>query len=146
MPPSPDRWPRRWASLAAWPIEAEALLSVAAVASSLLLFLIIAGSVLNGGFRALDEGVLLAMRNPLDPGDPIGPKWFEGFVRDMTALGSTGVLTLLVAAALLSAGSATAHRWIRGCFGRWPKGWKRIEKFRRRLRRWFHRDPDEPRP
>jgi uncharacterized membrane protein YbaN (DUF454 family) len=60
--------------------------------------------------------------------------------------GIQGVLTLLVAAALLSAGSATAHRWIRSRFRRWPKGWKRIEKFRRRLRRWFHRDPDEPRP
>jgi len=52
--------------------------------------------------------------------------------------GVQGILTLFVALALLSAGSATAHRWIRGWFGRWPKGWRRIEKLRRRVRRWLH--------
>ena len=60
--------------------------------------------------------------------------------------GVQGILTLFAALALLSAGSATAHRWIRGCFGRWPKGWKRVEKLRRRVRHWLHRDSHPPRP
>ena len=31
--------------------------------------------------------LLTAMRNPADLSDPIGPKWLEEFVRDITALG-----------------------------------------------------------
>jgi undecaprenyl-diphosphatase len=34
-------------------------------------------------------------RNPQDLSDPIGPRWFEEVMRDMTALGGTAVLTLL---------------------------------------------------
>jgi undecaprenyl-diphosphatase len=43
----------------------------------------------------LDHRLLLVFRNPLDVADPIGPLWFEEFVRDISALGSTGVLTWL---------------------------------------------------
>jgi undecaprenyl-diphosphatase len=82
----------------AWPIEAEVLVALSAAAAGLLVFVLIAGTVLNGGFRELDEALLLRLRNPLDTADPIGPLWFEELVRDLTALGSTGVLTLLVAA------------------------------------------------
>ena len=81
-----------------WPIEAEVLLALSATAAGLLAFLLIAGTVVNGGFRGIDEAVLLALRNPTDLSDPVGPRWFEEFVRDITALGSTGVLTLVVVA------------------------------------------------
>jgi undecaprenyl-diphosphatase len=63
-----------------------------------LAFLLIAGVVFNGGFRGVDEALLLSLRNPADISDPVGPPWFEELVRDLTALGSTAVLTLLVAA------------------------------------------------
>ncbi len=81
-----------------WPIEAEVLLALLASAAGLLAFLLIAGTVVNGGFRGIDEAVLLALRNPADLSDPVGPRWFEELVRDITALGSTGVLTLVVVA------------------------------------------------
>ncbi len=80
------------------PVEAEVLLGLAVVASGVLAFIFIAGTVLNGGFRQLDEALILALRNPADLSDPIGPAWFEEVVRDLTALGSTAVLTLVVVA------------------------------------------------
>lgn len=73
-------------------------MALSAAAAGVLAFLLIGGMVLNGGFRELDEAMLLALRNPSDLSDPIGPLWFEEVVRDMTALGSTAVLTLLVIA------------------------------------------------
>ncbi len=59
------------------------------------------------GTRAFDEWLLLALRNPLDPADPLGPPWFEETARDITALGSNGVLGLLV---LLGLGFLAAVR------------------------------------
>ncbi len=43
---------------------------------------------------ALDQTILLWFRNPADLSDPVGPTWFEEAARDVTALGSTAVLTL----------------------------------------------------
>lgn len=92
--PSPGDSPER----RSWPVEAEILLAVSAAAAGLLAFLLIAGTVLNGGFRELDETLLVALRTPGDLADPLGPAWFEELMRDITALGSTGVLTLVVIA------------------------------------------------
>ena len=40
----------------------------------------------------------MALRTPGNLADPIGPKWLEEMMRDFTALGSTGVLTVMVLA------------------------------------------------
>jgi undecaprenyl-diphosphatase len=48
-------------------------------------------------WRELDSGILLAFRNGSDPS---GPRWVEELARDITALGSFGVLTLLVSASV----------------------------------------------
>ena len=40
----------------------------------------------------------MALRTPGNLADPIGPKWVEEMMRDFTALGSTGVLALMVLA------------------------------------------------
>src|SRR5690606_6232517 len=48
-----------------------------------------------GDTHAVDEKILLAMRNPEDRSDPIGPRWAEEMGRDFTALGGTAVLTLI---------------------------------------------------
>ena len=56
--------------------------------------------VLEGDGRRFDEAVLLALRNPADPADPIGPRWLELAVRDITALGGIPVLGLLSLLAL----------------------------------------------
>lgn len=41
----------------------------------------------------IDEAMLMALRTP---GDPIGPAWLEEAARDVTALGSFTVLTILI--------------------------------------------------
>jgi undecaprenyl-diphosphatase len=59
-----------------------------------------------------DTRILLAFRTPGDTSDPIGPIWVEEAMRDITALGSTVVLVMIVAAAvfylLLARKGATA--------------------------------------
>ena len=37
----------------------------------------LAQQVMRGNTRALDEAILLALRNPTDPSEPISPRWFE---------------------------------------------------------------------
>lgn len=54
--------------------------------------------VLEGDARHYDEWVLHRLRVPGDPTDPIGPLWFEGVWRDITALGSAAVLGLVTLA------------------------------------------------
>src|SRR3546814_2595792 len=70
--------------------ELPLLLSVLLAAGGLWIFLAVAGEVLEGDSHALDEALLLAMRNPADLADPLGPAWLEGFGRDVTALGGQG--------------------------------------------------------
>lgn len=48
----------------------------------------------------LDERILMAMRVPGNPEQPIGPAWVEESFRDFTGLGGVGVLGLLTAATL----------------------------------------------
>lgn len=54
----------------------------------------LAGEVMEGDTRALDKTLLLALRNSADISDPIGPKWIEELMRDFTALGGYGLLTI----------------------------------------------------
>jgi undecaprenyl-diphosphatase len=71
------------------------ILTVLLVAAALWAFAVLADAVEEGETHAFDEAVLLAMRTPADPADPWGPHWFEKFVRDCTALGDAGVLTVI---------------------------------------------------
>ncbi len=48
-----------------------------------------------------DTGILLALREPGRPDDPIGPVWLEGAVRDITSLGSMVVLVLVTLGAVI---------------------------------------------
>jgi undecaprenyl-diphosphatase len=48
--------------------------------------------------RSLDTRILYALRNGPDP---VGPKWVEELARDITALGSFGVLILLITASVI---------------------------------------------
>ena len=56
--------------------------------------------VLEGSTDAFDRGVLLALRSATDLSDPIGPRWLELAIRDITALGGTTVLSLITIAAV----------------------------------------------
>jgi undecaprenyl-diphosphatase len=58
-------------------------------------FVVIAGEVMEGDTLRLDRSVLLALRAPGDPGDPLGPHWVEELFRDFTALGGAAVVGLL---------------------------------------------------
>lgn len=62
-------------------------------------FIGVADEVLEGETEAFDRWLLLALRSPGDPADPVGPGWIEEMGRDFTALGGVGVLTLLVLSA-----------------------------------------------
>ncbi len=79
-------------------IERGMLLIMVIAAVALLTFAMLADEVAEGGTRAFDERVLLALRAPGDLADPIGPRWLEEVMRDFTALGGTGVLVLMVLA------------------------------------------------
>lgn len=85
--PTPEQWIRR--------VE---LLSVFLVSTGIVVFLRLAGYVGLGEVDELDRWLLLALRDASDPSNPIGPHWFEELVRDFTALGGIGAITLLCAA------------------------------------------------
>jgi undecaprenyl-diphosphatase len=67
-------------------------------AAFLLGFGLLAEEVLEGDTSRLDEDVLRALRTSGDLADPIGPRWLEEVARDLTALGSTSVIGIIVAA------------------------------------------------
>ncbi len=64
-------------------------------------FLNIADEVGEGETDKIDRALLLAFRTPGAPGDPIGPRWFEESMRDITALGGFTLLTVTVIVASL---------------------------------------------
>jgi len=68
----------------------------AIIAGLLAAFGMIADEVSEGETLGLDKAVLMALRTPGNPADPIGPAWLEEAARDVTALGSFSVLTILV--------------------------------------------------
>lgn len=73
-------------------------------------FLGIADEVMEGDTMQLDQRILMAMRMPGDPTQPIGPRWVEEVFRDFTGLGGTGVLGLLTVATLVYLWLMGMHR------------------------------------
>jgi undecaprenyl-diphosphatase len=63
-------------------------------------FLALAGRVLEGDTRAVDDRLLLALRDPSDLSKPLGPSWFAEAVRDITSLGSVPLLAIALAVAV----------------------------------------------
>nr|WP_252729225.1 phosphatase PAP2 family protein [Aliiglaciecola lipolytica] len=53
----------------------------------------LAGFAVLGGTPQIDQNIILAFRDANDLSDPIGPKWVEEMMRDITALGGVAVLT-----------------------------------------------------
>jgi undecaprenyl-diphosphatase len=80
--------------------ELALLAAIALAAASLVLFGQLTDEVLEGETHAFDEAVLLALRHTADPSEPLGPGWLEELMRDLTALGSLGVLSLVSLAAV----------------------------------------------
>jgi undecaprenyl-diphosphatase len=79
-------------------VELTTLVLFALIAGGTLAFIALAEDVTEGDTRAFDQRVLLALRNASNPERPWGPTWLGEFGRDISALGSAGVLALLTAA------------------------------------------------
>jgi len=91
--------PRQWLTIIrGGKIEFRTLATLLLVGALLLVFGLVANEMNAGETRAFDNAVLLAMRNPANHADPIGPPWFEQAVRDVTSLGSTTVVLIIVSA------------------------------------------------
>lgn len=96
---SPTSEPRRrWWRLARHELALMAILGIAA--GGLLAFVELAELAREDAVHSLDRSLLLALREPADLADPVGPGWFEEAARDFTALGSLGVLTLVTLAVM----------------------------------------------
>lgn len=74
------------------------LVILGCIAGGTWMFVELADEVTEGETQTADEKILLALRNPADRTDPIGPAWVEDMGRDFTALGGWPVLALLVMA------------------------------------------------
>lgn len=79
--------------------EPQMLAVLVLLAGAVWAFVELADEVTEGATASLDERVLLALRNPGDATDPLGPVWFEELARDITAFGGIGVLVLITAVA-----------------------------------------------
>ncbi len=83
-----------WLTLARREIGPIALVMV--IGACLLIFRHIAEEVGEGDTRAFDRSILYALRTPGDPSRPIGPDWLNIAATDVTSLGSTTVLGIIV--------------------------------------------------
>jgi undecaprenyl-diphosphatase len=88
-------WRQRLTSYA----EPKLLALLLTIAACGWIFVGLAEEVSEGETHAIDQALLLALRNPLDPADPLGPGWLEEVMRDVTALGSISVLGAITLAA-----------------------------------------------
>jgi undecaprenyl-diphosphatase len=79
-------------------VETQTLLVLLLIAGALWGFWALADEVLEGGTHAIDESLLLALREPGNPDDPVGGGNVEEAMRDLTALGGATWLVFLTAA------------------------------------------------
>lgn len=77
-------------------LEARALVVWIACVGAVWAFLSVAEEVGEGETDQVDRALLLSLREAGDPNDPIGPRWFEEAMRDITALGGFTLLTVAV--------------------------------------------------
>ena len=83
-------------------VESRALILVIGAAGALWGFFNIASEVGEGETQAIDRHILLALRNPGDPSDPIGSRSFEEAMRDVTARGGVTVMVLVTVVGVLA--------------------------------------------
>lgn len=82
--------------------ETRALLIWLAAAASIWGFLAIADEIGEGETEVFDRRLILLLRTPGDPADPLGSRSFEEAMRDVTALGGFTLLTLLTIVSTLA--------------------------------------------
>lgn len=77
--------------------EARTLIAIGALAAAAWAFLALSDEVSEDDTLPIDRAILMALRTPGDPTDPIGPKFLEEVVRDITALGGLTQVTIMAA-------------------------------------------------
>lgn len=87
--------------------DLSTLAAVGFLAGALFVFVKTADVVIEGNSHRLDEMLLRLLRNPSDLADPMGPRWVEVMLKDLTTLGGTTVLTLIT---ILAAGYLLVDR------------------------------------
>jgi undecaprenyl-diphosphatase len=97
MEPRQQNHPHRWMAWVKSHLHQEYsfLLTLALITGGIWLFIYLAGEVGAGDTTTFDRQVLLALRNPHDPKDPLGPRWAQEMGRDLTALGGVTILLSL---------------------------------------------------
>ena len=85
----------------------DVLATIFVFAAASFTFLKLVSEMREGDTRRADQAILLALRDPNDLSNPIGPEWVETMCRDLTSLGSPAVLTLITIAAV-------SYLWIDG--------------------------------
>ena len=75
--------------------EFRTLATLLLIVALALIFGVVANEMREGETRAFDNAVLLAMRNPDNHADPIGPAWFENTVAapDMPRRSASGSMS-----------------------------------------------------
>jgi undecaprenyl-diphosphatase len=81
-------------------LEFWMLAGICAIGGFLWAFAELADEVEDGETHSFDRAILLAMRDPSNLDEPIGPRWLKLVARDITGLGGTAVLTLVTLATL----------------------------------------------
>jgi undecaprenyl-diphosphatase len=112
---APHRSKAKYWSLRLRRVEIWILAAIFAIGGLALIFGHIVEEVLEGDSAKFDETILLFFRNANDSLDPIGPPWVEEAARDITALGSYTVLSIIffaVVAYLVMAKQRAAAFWV----------------------------------
>jgi undecaprenyl-diphosphatase len=78
--------------------ETRLFASILMIAALLLAFGLLAEEVIEGETLPFDRKLMLALREAGNPGVPIGPPWLPEAARDISALGSTIVLGIILLA------------------------------------------------
>jgi undecaprenyl-diphosphatase len=79
--------------------EAAVVLAMVMAATGIICFILVAENVSERHTQRFDEAVLQGLRRADDPAVPVGPAWVTKAARDISALGSLSVLSLVTAGA-----------------------------------------------
>jgi undecaprenyl-diphosphatase len=103
----PSKLPGIWRQILSRSLELDVLATIFIIAAASFTFLKLLSEMREGDTRSADQAILLALRDPNDLSNPIGPQWVETMCRDLTSLGSPTVLALITIAAV-------SYLWIDG--------------------------------